>query len=128
MKTQLSPSILSISDDELQQLYQQKDFPLSVRGHSEKVIVLMTQDWCPQWIEMQSFLTDFTDQTSIFVLVYNTRRDFDQIREFKENQFGNFEVPYIRYYFKGDLITETNWLPRNTFAALLTREKPFRLR
>jgi hypothetical protein len=60
------------------------------------------------------------------VLTYNKHPRFQEIMTFKEETFGNFEVPYIRYFFQGNLITTTNKLPKNTFAALLTKEKPFK--
>jgi hypothetical protein len=118
---------LTINDNQIEQLYEKLEFPESVRQHSEKVVVIMTQDWCPQWHAMDAYLNRFIDQASIYLLIYNTRSDFDRIREFKEEVFNNREIPYIRYYYQGKFITETNYLPQGTFSALLTKTKPFKL-
>lgn len=120
-------SLRILTEEELAATLATGEFPESVRRAAERVVVLMTQDWCPQWHDMARWLGDFADRAAIFVLVYNTRPDFETIRSFKEEVFGNFEIPYLRTYKDGALIAETNWLPKNTFAALLTRDKPFKL-
>ncbi len=55
------------------------------------------------------------------------RNHSEKVCQFKEESFGNFEIPYIRYYLKGELITATNFLPKGTFSALLTRTKLFKV-
>jgi len=104
------------------------EFPDHIRKTSEKVVVIMTQDWCPQWHAMTNFLEDFQDKASIFTLEYNRLPEFQSIMAFKENVFGNREVPYLRYYFQGELIVQTNYLNRITFAAMLDKTKPFSIR
>lgn len=103
------------------------ELPSSVIGAGDKVVVILTQDWCHQWQDMKTYLPEFDGETEIFTLEYNCHKDFQKIMGFKEETFGNYEVPYLRYYFKGTLIAETNWIPRGTFAALLKREKSFKL-
>ena len=128
MHAGINQEIQSIDGPELEYMISHGEFSPAIRNAAAKVIVVMTQDWCPQWIEMQSWLAEFSHLAAIFSSVYNLLPDFDRIRTFKEDHFGNLEVPYIRYYFRGELIAATNWLPKGTFAALLTREKPFTLR
>lgn len=120
-------SFHQVSDLELQSLFDEGEFSEPFRTAAPKVVVVMTQDWCHQWVEMNSWLGEFADQAQIHVLVYNQHPLFEKIMNFKENTFGNLEIPYVRYYFHGQLITQTNWLPKGTFQALLKKEKPFRL-
>ncbi len=118
---------LTLSDEMIQSTLDQGEFPAEVRTAAEKVVVILTQDWCPDWHLMDAFLPEFLDKAAIFVLEYNRHPNFQSIMEFKEETFGNREIPYLRYYFKGELITATNVLPKGTFGALLQKTKPFKV-
>lgn len=115
----------TIGDDDIAYLLEHAEFPEHIRNAGEKVAVVMTQDWCHEWHDMQSYLPEFQGEVVIYSLVYNLRPDFERIMTYKEDVLRNREVPYVRFYRNGELITETNWLPKATFAALLKREKPF---
>jgi hypothetical protein len=117
-----------LTDEVLETTMEEGEFPVEVREAAEKVVVILTQDWCPDWHAMEVFLHDFTDQAAIYVLEYNRHPHFEAIMTFKEEVFGNREIPYLRYYHRGRFIVATNQLPRGTFAALLTKTEPFRLR
>ena len=117
----------SLNDEVIRKTLEEGEFPEEIRKAAEKVIVVLTQDWCPDWHVMESFLPEFSDQVVLFVLEYNKHADFERIMEFKEETFGNREIPYLRYYRDGQLITATNAMPRGTFAALLQKTKPFRV-
>lgn len=119
---------LTLSDEVIEKTIADGEFPLEVRTAAEKVVVVLTQDWCPDWHAMQQFLPSFEDQAAIFVLNYNKHPEFQRIMAFKEDTFGNREIPYLRYYHGGQLIVATNQLPRGTFAALLKKTQPFTLR
>ena len=119
METQQDPGFLEISESELDYLFENGEFPASVIARSEKVVVLMSQDWCPQWPAMQSYLSGFTGGMSIFVLLYNLHPRFGKIRNFKENTFRNHAVPYLRYYRRGVLVGESNYLNKAGFEAKL---------
>jgi len=119
---------LTLSDEVIEKTIADGEFPPEVRNAAEKVVVVLTQDWCPDWHAMEKFLPSFEDQAAIFVLNYNKHPDFERIMGFKEEVFGNREIPYLRYYHQGRLIVATNQLPRGTFAALLTKTQPFSLR
>lgn len=86
------------------------DFDTDVRGAGEIVIVLMTQDWCPQWKKMASWLYDWDIDLEIhlFELVYNKTDYFQEFRAFKETLWHNYEIPYLRYYHNGKWIDESN--------------------
>jgi hypothetical protein len=119
MKTSNDTGFLEITESELDYLFENGEFPPSVLGRSEKVVVLMSQDWCPQWPAMEGFLRGFAGDAGIFVLLYNLHPRFGKIREFKENTFGNSSVPYLRYYRQGTLTGESNYLNKSGFASKL---------
>lgn len=115
----------TISDEALAQAMETGDFPEEVTRAADKVVVIMTQDWCPDWHAMEPFLPEFQDKAAFFLLVYNKHPQFKRIMAFKEDVLGNREIPYLRYYHQGQLIVATNQLPRGTFAAMLGRTEPF---
>lgn len=114
--------IEEISDQDLFHAVEHGEFPERLRTKARRVVVIMTQDWCPQWIDMASWIDQFTDQAAIFTLEYNRHPRFEEILAFKEDSWGNRSVPYLRAYLDGKLLSTSNWLPKNTFAALLKRE------
>ena len=87
----------------------------------ENVIVIMTQDWCPQWIYMKSWIygLEINKDIDIFELVYNKVHYFKSFMNFKENTFGNSSVPYLRIYKKGRLAAETNYTGKQKLLELL---------
>jgi hypothetical protein len=115
-------AIQTLTQDQLDALLSEGEFPESVRLAAPKVVVIMTQDWCSQWANMAAYLTDFADQAAIFTVEYNLLPDFERIMSFKEDVLGNQQVPYVRCYRDGKLVRQSNWLPRGSFAAMLGRE------
>jgi len=115
---------LEIDDSELDYLFANGEFSEKVRNRSDTVVVLMSQDWCPQWAAMKAYLGGFVAEADIFVLLYNRHRQFGRILDFKENRFGNDEIPYLRYYSKGKLVAESAYIRRDAFAAMLARKTP----
>lgn len=118
----------TLSDDVIARTLEEGEFPDEVRSAAEKVVVILTQDWCPDWHAMETFLPAYEDQAAIYVLEYNRHPDFETIMHFKEDVFNNREIPYLRYYHQGRFITATNRLPRGTFEALLKKTEPFTIR
>jgi hypothetical protein len=112
-------AILKLTQDQLDSLLGEGEFPESVRLAAPKVVVIMTQDWCGQWTDMAAYLPDFVDQAAIFTVEYNLLPDFERIMSFKEDVFDNQQVPYVRFYRDGKLVRQSNWLPRGSFAAVL---------
>lgn len=113
--------IRTLTQDQLDILLRERELPESVRLAAPKVVVVMTQDWCGQWADMAGYLPDFADQAAIFTVEYNRLPDFERIMRFKEDVLGNRQVPYVRYYRDGKLVSQSNWLPRASFASVLAR-------
>lgn len=114
-------AIQTLTQDQLDALLSEGEFPESVRLAAPKVVVVMTQDWCGQWANMKAYLPDFAHQAAIFTVEYNLLPDFERIMSFKEDVFDNRQVPYVRFYRDGKLVRQSNWLPRAAFAAMLGR-------
>ncbi len=114
--------IRPLTKDQLDAFLSDGELPDSVRLAAPKVVVVMTQDWCGQWVDMAAYLPAFADEAAIFTVEYNRLHDFERILRFKEDVLGNEQVPYVRFYRDGKLVRESNWLPRASFAAMLRRD------
>lgn len=114
-------NLIPFPEDALEETLQAGEVPESLRTSAERVVVLWTQDWCPQWHDMRSWIAEETEGVPVYYLVYNTRDDFERVMEFKEEVWQNREIPYVRYYKSGELAAQHNWLPRRTFSALMKK-------
>ncbi len=90
------------------------EFADDIIRSADRVAVILTQNWCPQWHAMKKFVADFSS-AKIFCLEYDLTDFFDTFREFKEKKFGNDQVPYIRYYRDGILVAESNAVSEAAF-------------
>jgi hypothetical protein len=99
---------------------QHKEFEKCIIHSKDKVAVLMTQDWCPQWSRMQGWLANLNESSGIdaYLLIYNGQDFFEDFLNFKENHWNNSFIPYIRYYYKGNLKTQTNAVSKEVFLSL----------
>lgn len=98
------------------------DFGVDVTRSAQNVAIVLTQSWCPQWLIMREWIKGFNDspdgdslEVDLYVLVYDTVDYFDRFRRFKEDVYGNHQVPYVRYYTNGRLVNETNYVSRRRF-------------
>lgn len=106
--------ILDLPDDAARECIRNGDFPASVLGEGNTAVV-MTQNWCPDWFFMKSWLKRMeksgkpTDvDIDVYVLVYNGKPFFSEFMDHKEKKFGNFQIPYVRYYRSGLYVGESN--------------------
>jgi len=100
----------------------QGEFGDDIIRSAERVAVILTQSWCPQWHSMQHFIADFPE-AEVYVLEYDRTDYFDQFREFKERVLGNDQIPYIRYYHRGILMAQSNAVHQEQFRQNLNEEK-----
>jgi hypothetical protein len=103
----------------------QKDQALNAKANGEfesgiisaksKVVIILTQDWCPQWQNMKSWIygLNINEDIEIFELEYNNTDYFNDFMGFKENQLGNSDIPYLRFYKDGVLAEESNFIGEN---------------
>ncbi|MFZ2782683.1 MAG: hypothetical protein WAZ99_07415 [Rectinemataceae bacterium] len=97
------------------------EFADETRKAAPHTAIVLSQSWCPQCMWMRGYLDAIAavPDVAIFWVEYDRESFFDDFREFKENVFGNFEIPYVRYYRDGILIRESNYVDKSGFAQRL---------
>ncbi len=111
----------SITKDQSLSAIKNGEFGRDVISSQNIVIVIMTQDWCPQWIDMKSWVYSIqTDKNiDIYELVYNKTDYFYAFKNFKETRWKNFNIPYIRFYKNGSMYKQTNYISQSEFMNIL---------
>ena len=110
----------SIPDAVLDELFQNHEFPASITTAAPRVAVVLTQGWCPEWVDMASWLKPDYDGAKVFQLIYDKHPRFNEIRAFKEKVFKSHAIPYVRYYHDGKLVAESFYVWEDEFQKLLT--------
>ncbi|NPV38258.1 MAG: hypothetical protein HPY78_03170 [Brevinematales bacterium] len=84
--------------------------------------VVMSQDWCPDWRALERWLETWASEgrpagldIDVYLYLYNRGEEFYDFLALKENRWGNFLIPYIRYYCGGRLIGESNYVTPEGF-------------
>lgn len=97
------------------------EFESDLLNSSNRVVVILTQDWCPQWRDMKGWIYSFDieEDIDIYELEYNKADYFDAFRSFKENELGNYNVPYLRFYKHGTLYRESNYISEGQVIEIL---------
>lgn len=96
------------------------EFDNGIITSKEIVVIVLTQDWCPQWQNMKSWIYESTEEDiDIYELEYNTTDYFEKFRTFKEEQLGNEHIPYLRFYRNGKMIEETNFISQDRFLGII---------
>ncbi|HIJ97449.1 MAG TPA: hypothetical protein HPP94_17290 [Desulfuromonadales bacterium] len=96
------------------------EFGEDIIRSAEKVTVILTQSWCPQWHAMQQFVGDILT-ADVWLLEYDRVDYCDAFREFKETKLRNNQIPYIRYYSDGILVAQSNAVTRELFQLYLEK-------
>jgi hypothetical protein len=98
-------------------LLKQGELDSSITGAAESVAVVLTQSWCPQWGWMRAYLSSLPpdEGREVFWVEYDLEDFFEPFMKFKETVFGNHQVPYVRYYHRGKLAAESNFIDRGGF-------------
>jgi hypothetical protein len=109
--------LYTLTEKQIRHAMSTGEFGEDVIGCTEKVAVVMSQSWCPQWTAVSRWMSALpeNEHISIFSVVYDEEPFFEEFMSFKENVFGNREVPYIRYYRDGRLFRETNYTSKDFF-------------
>ncbi len=93
------------------------EFEPKMIASKNKVIIILTQDWCPQWVDMKSWVykLELEEDIDIYELEYNNADYFNEFMTFKENHWKNYKVPYLRFYKEGNLVKQTNYISKAKF-------------
>lgn len=112
-----------LSEDDCKTAMRDGEFSAALIASSPSVAVVLTQSWCPQWLWMKSYLGAVAEEEGVDVywIEYDREPLFEEFRAFKEDAFGNFEIPYVRYYHGGALVRESNYIDKGGFLRCLKR-------
>jgi hypothetical protein len=99
------------------------EFGKEIIDSRKNTAVIMTQDWCHQWKMMNGWIGTLSDdiELDIYLIIYNKEDYYEEFMSFKEEVFGNYEIPYIRYYVDGVLVQESNYVPKDSFLNFFNR-------
>jgi hypothetical protein len=113
--------VKKLSRQECLDAVEKGDFTASVREAAPTVAVVLTQSWCVQWQWMRSYLDTIGDEPGheIFWVEYDNEDFFEPFMNFKEDVFGNREVPYVRYYHDGRFVKSSNFIDKKGFLKAL---------
>jgi len=101
-----------IQDDQAKHAIANGEFESNIISSKSRVIIILTQDWCPQWMNMKSWIygLEIDEDVEVYEFEYNKVDYFNEFMSFKEEQWGNENIPYLRFYKDGVLIEETNFI------------------
>jgi hypothetical protein len=91
-----------------------------------RAAVILTQSWCPQWKAMKSYLEEAERRLpglSILYIEYDRVPWFEEFMAFKERNFDNREIPYVRYYSEGKCTSQSNYVSLEGFLYALGVEQ-----
>jgi len=108
--------MIEITDTQASYIMENREIPEELLKSSEKVAIVLTQDWCPQWLFMRRWLNKSEDNgIKTFYISYNKKTYYENFMNVKETAFGNDLVPYVRYYRDGELVDESNFVSEALF-------------
>ena len=108
--------MIEITDSQASLIIKQRQIPEEILNSNDKVAVIMTQDWCPQWLFMSRWLKKTQEKgIKTFYISYNRKPYFNEFMNVKEAVFNNDLVPYVRYYKDGKLIDDSNFVSEELF-------------
>jgi len=112
---------IKLSKDQVFKVIEKGEFDKEIILSKDLVVVVMTQDWCPQWVNMKKWIyaVDINKDVDVYELLYNGTEYFNEFMNFKENAWRNLEIPYLRFYKNGKLVEETNYINKEEFKEAL---------
>ena len=111
----------TLTEEKVRNAIANGEFDTDVISSADTVVVVMTQDWCPQWHDVRSWIygAGTSKPLDIYEIVYNKEPYFEEFMRFKETVWNSFYVPYLRFYKKGKLVKETNHISRAEFDGIV---------
>ncbi|QEN08803.1 hypothetical protein EXM22_12685 [Oceanispirochaeta crateris] len=103
--------LTELNDNESLKAMEHGDFSEEILNSAPYVIVIMTQSWCPDWIAQRSVLATMTgrDDLKVYYLEYDKKEYRSDFTYFKETNFSNSLIPYLRYYKNGKFEIDNNF-------------------
>jgi hypothetical protein len=117
--------IRELREEECQEAMEKGEFNASLVSGPASAIIL-TQSWCPQWTAMKAYLEDIekaAPEVNIYYVEYDiavwNRLENHAFMAFKENNYHNQEIPYVRYYRNGGFSRDSNFISAEGFKSRL---------
>ena len=110
--------MIEITDEQAESIINERNIPEEIINSSQSVAVILTQNWCPEWVWMKSWLPKVDKHIKVFYLSYNIKPYSYKLMRVKEEAFENDLIPYIRYYKNGKLVHESNYTDKESFNAI----------
>lgn len=107
--------MIALTDEDLLEAVSAGEMTEKITKSHERVAVVLTQSWCPQWLMMKIWLNGMKGDFKIYWAEYEKMDCYHAFMNFKEKTFGNYQVPYIRFYVNGELTGESNYCNREHF-------------
>ena len=109
--------LIKLTDSQVYHAINNGEFGPDVISSNIKTAIIMTQDWCPEWMNMKQWLTSLQDRETldIYELIYNRAAYFNDFLPLKEERWQNRLIPYIRYYDSGHFSGESNYVSKDEF-------------
>jgi len=108
--------MIEITDTQASHIIENREIPGELINSTDKVAVVLTQDWCPQWLFMKRWLNKTeTKGIKTYYISYNRKTYFNEFMNVKEDIFGNDQVPYVRYYKDGKYLNDSNFVSEELF-------------
>jgi hypothetical protein len=103
--------LIELNDNEALKAMENGDFSEEILKSAANVIVIMTQSWCPDWIAQRAVLATMTGQEDlkVYYLEYDKKDYKSDFIYFKETNFANSLIPYLRYYKNGRFEIDNNF-------------------
>jgi hypothetical protein len=110
-------SIIELNESQIYNTIKNGEFDKNILNSKKNVAVIMTQSWCYQWDYVKKWINDISENSEIdiYLIIYDNKKYYNDFLFFKENNFCNNEIPYIRYYKDSLLIKETNYTTKDFF-------------
>lgn len=110
--------MIEITDNQAEYIINNKEIPDEILNSAENVAVILTQDWCPQWKFMETFLKKIPeDEVKVYYISYNKKAYFRDFMFVKETTWKNHQVPFVLYYRNSKLIGDSNYCGHKTFTS-----------
>ncbi len=105
-----------ISDSQARDCIRNGEFAKEIIAYKPKVVVVLTQSWCPQWAALKGWIGEIRDpDLAIWLYIYDNGDIFEDFLQFKEHVLGNDVIPYLRYYRAGKFLTASNYVDKDQF-------------
>ena len=65
-----------VNDEQIYDVIKNGEFSGDIISSNEKIAIIMTQDWCPQWKRMKEWVSDLPDDVNIkfYEIIYNKEK------------------------------------------------------